>query len=393
MNCPNCQNAVPESAKVCGYCGHNLSKPGKKFCTNCGEEIPATAKVCGYCGTRQEQAASVAPVPLPVIKKDEEILQSSAVDSRGTPAPKAKLPGWVIPAGVAVLLVVIAGAFLLTRPKTAAETEAPVQVVQTQVEKAAEPAEAAPVNTPQPAAQLTAPFYVGYSCENEIVPANASIRVTYGWVAASSELVTQYFDATQYTAFLDGQPVNNLEYGSGELIMNAEGYPSQKNWMEIGSLQPGPHEIKTIVNFSKKITDGEGWYGPGTDNTNFERICTVIAKDIGQEAACNFAKFVSETIPDKSKFSPGQRFTKSWTLMNTGACPWAGAYKLVFSSGSELGANSPVSLSKEVKPNEQVTVDVPFTAPSVPGIYTSRWKLQSNSGVNFFEVYSTIVVE
>ncbi|MBI3168974.1 MAG: zinc-ribbon domain-containing protein [Chloroflexi bacterium] len=27
MNCPNCGNEVPETANVCGYCGHRFQRP------------------------------------------------------------------------------------------------------------------------------------------------------------------------------------------------------------------------------------------------------------------------------------------------------------------------------------------------------------------------------
>lgn len=45
---------------------------------------------------------------------------------------------------------------------------------------------------------------------------------------------------------------------------------------------------------------------------------------------CLFASFVSETIPDKTKFSPSESFVKSWTLKNTGTCDWNTDYRLSF---------------------------------------------------------------
>ncbi len=47
-------------------------------------------------------------------------------------------------------------------------------------------------------------------------------------------------------------------------------------------------------------------------------------------AKCINAEFVSETIPDGAIIAPGTFFTQSWTLRNTGTCPWTSDYKMVF---------------------------------------------------------------
>jgi hypothetical protein len=386
--CPNCHNEIPESAKVCGHCGTRLANTGKVFCIHCGKEIPTTAKMCGYCGTRQEETAADAPA----LKR--ETSQVNTVEPK--PAPKADLPRWVIPVAAVAVLAAIAGTVLLMRPKGAPQAQPPVQ----QAQKAAAPANASPVNTPTSTAQSAAPvqanadaYYVGYSCQNETVPANTPIRVTYGWMATTPEQVADYFKAVEHKIMVDGKAVGILGLGFDALTTSKEGYPFQKIWMDIGSLQPGAHEIRSLVNVTNKVTDGQDWYGPGTGTESFERVCTVMAKDIGSETACNFAKFVSETIPDKTIIAPGKSFTKSWTLMNTGSCAWSADYQLVYTGGDQLGSPTSVAINKSVGPGEQVTIEVPFTAPKEPGLYTSNWKLQSRSGVNFFQVYMTIEVK
>jgi beta-lactam-binding protein with PASTA domain len=62
------------------------------ICTHCGKEVPDTAKVCGYCGHR------LKAVPSP---------PSAA-------APKRGLPGWAWGLGGAVVVVVLVGVLLAT---------------------------------------------------------------------------------------------------------------------------------------------------------------------------------------------------------------------------------------------------------------------------------------
>jgi len=107
---------------------------------------------------------------------------------------------------------------------------------------------------------------------------------------------------------------------------------------------------------------------------------------------CNQATFVSETIPDNSKFNPGQAFTKSWRLKNTGTCTWNPNYKLVFVSGNQMSGPDYVKLTKYVAPGEQVDFVVNLKAPSKAGTYTGDWKLQSDDGYKFARVWVRIIV-
>ena len=49
------------------------------------------------------------------------------------------------------------------------------------------------------------------------------------------------------------------------------------------------------------------------------------------------ATYAGETIPDGTIMSPGQVFTKTWKITNSGTCPWNTSWKLVYSSGDILG--------------------------------------------------------
>lgn len=107
---------------------------------------------------------------------------------------------------------------------------------------------------------------------------------------------------------------------------------------------------------------------------------------------CNQAYFISETIPDGTKFSPGTEFTKSWRLKNTGTCTWNPNYKFVFISGDQMGGVNSVKLDDYVSPGEKFDVLVNLKAPAKPGTYIGYWRLQAADGFQFGQVYVQIKV-
>lgn len=99
---------------------------------------------------------------------------------------------------------------------------------------------------------------------------------------------------------------------------------------------------------------------------------------------CDLALFVQDvTVPDGSRFGPGQGFTKTWRLKNIGTCTWTRSYSMAFLQGDALGAPAVVSLPGEVAPNQTVDVSVEMKAPAALGKYTSWWQLRNASGVLF----------
>lgn len=95
------------------------------------------------------------------------------------------------------------------------------------------------------------------------------------------------------------------------------------------------------------------------------------------------AKFISETIPDESSFSPGQSFTKSWTLQNVGTCTWDSGYTLVLDRGEAMGDVSSYPLAASVLPNASIKVELNLSAPEQPGTHEGYWMLRNQRGENF----------
>ncbi len=101
---------------------------------------------------------------------------------------------------------------------------------------------------------------------------------------------------------------------------------------------------------------------------------------------CNRAAFIQDvTYPDNTKVNPGERFTKTWRLQNTGTCTWNEDYQLVFVSGDLMGADKVIKFPKDTTVFPQGTIDlsVKFDAPTVAGTYTGNWKLASDTDETF----------
>jgi hypothetical protein len=99
---------------------------------------------------------------------------------------------------------------------------------------------------------------------------------------------------------------------------------------------------------------------------------------------CDRAGLISETIPDGAIISPGQAFTKIWTLKNTGTCSWNSSYSLVFYKGEGMsGPGVNQFTTGIVAPNQSVQVSVNLKAPVSAGTFRGEWMLRNASNVLF----------
>jgi membrane protease subunit (stomatin/prohibitin family) len=53
FNCPDCQSPVPQDAKFCPSCGHQILVFNR--CSQCGKNLPPQAKFCPRCGKPADQ--------------------------------------------------------------------------------------------------------------------------------------------------------------------------------------------------------------------------------------------------------------------------------------------------------------------------------------------------
>lgn len=105
------------------------------------------------------------------------------------------------------------------------------------------------------------------------------------------------------------------------------------------------------------------------------------------------AKYVSQSVVDKTVFAPGAKFTMTWRLRNVGTTTWTTFYKLRFYGGNNFGAPQEIPLKAEVLPNGEVEITTNMVAPLKAGTYTSLWTMSNTNSANFNEpVYLEIVV-
>lgn len=98
---------------------------------------------------------------------------------------------------------------------------------------------------------------------------------------------------------------------------------------------------------------------------------------------CDSMTFVADlTVPDGTMMNPGQNFTKTWRIKNTGSCTWSNSYKFVFVQGDPMGGQTQM-INGSVAPGQTYDMSVPMTAPAAPGSYTSQWQMVNGQGVPF----------
>ncbi|MBN1231153.1 MAG: hypothetical protein JXA19_04760 [Anaerolineales bacterium] len=106
--------------------------------------------------------------------------------------------------------------------------------------------------------------------------------------------------------------------------------------------------------------------------------------DIDEDAPCDFAEFVSETVEDGTIFAPGETFTKTWVVRNSGTCTWTSGYDLVFIEGDSMdGPASQELTAGSISQGQEVVIQLQLIAPEVEGSFRGDWKLRNASGVIF----------
>jgi uncharacterized protein YkwD len=91
------------------------------------------------------------------------------------------------------------------------------------------------------------------------------------------------------------------------------------------------------------------------------------------------AVFVEDvTVPDNTRLSAGEKFTKTWKLQNTGTCTWKG-YTVAFVSGDTMEAPEAVPVP-ETEARSTVEVSIDLVAPAEDGAYTGNFELRDADG-------------
>ena len=108
-------------------------------------------------------------------------------------------------------------------------------------------------------------------------------------------------------------------------------------------------------------------------------------------ATCDNSVFINDaSVPDGTQMTAGQAFVKTWKVKNTGVCSWGTGYQIIYSYGEKLGG-LPTALTAEVLPNTEVEISINLKAPDKSGNYSGYWRLATNNGVPFGQVFTVII--
>lgn len=114
----------------------------------------------------------------------------------------------------------------------------------------------------------------------------------------------------------------------------------------------------------------------------------------GGGTTCYRLSYVSDvSIPDNTAMTPGQTFTKTWKVSNTGTCAWDAGFKFSFVGGEAMGGVT-YTLPSSVPANGIIDISIPMTAPTnKTGTLRGDWRMSTAAGVAFGDiVYVQIVV-
>src|SRR5512147_2675991 len=80
--------------------------------------------------------------------------------------------------------------------------------------------------------------------------------------------------------------------------------------------------------------------------------------------SCYGLAYVSDvTIPDNTPVNPGQKFTKTWKLQNSGTCAWDAGFKFSNVSGDTMGGET-YTLPSAVSAGAVTNISVDMVAPN-----------------------------
>jgi hypothetical protein len=105
----------------------------------------------------------------------------------------------------------------------------------------------------------------------------------------------------------------------------------------------------------------------------------------------NAALVADVSIPAGSNFKPGDSFTKTWRLVNTGTCDWNGEFKITYVGGNLFGADT-TKIRQRVGVGSIADISLDMVAPTgSSGTVVSHWQMATDAG-NLFGPLLTVSI-
>jgi hypothetical protein len=89
------------------------------------------------------------------------------------------------------------------------------------------------------------------------------------------------------------------------------------------------------------------------------------------------------TIRDGTRLKPGEVFTKTWLVQNTGGCAWRPGFTFRHAGGDSMRGN-PVTLTEAIPTGAKRELSIELVVPSgINGVIESAWQMADENGIFF----------
>jgi len=181
---------------------------------------------------------------------------------------------------------------------------------------------------------------------------------------------------------IDAQRTGFAQTADIQATMTAQAQPTATN-------TPEPSPTPSFTDTPEVTETPEGTETSEESTTETPQATATQQASSGVDSAA----WIAQDPPDNTEFTPGEEFTITWSLENTGSSTWGTNYYIQFASGEEMGAtDEKVYLPYPVPPGTSVQISVDLVAPGSTGEKQSNWRLYNNSDNSFYEFYIIIDV-
>jgi len=192
---------------------------------------------------------------------------------------------------------------------------------------------------------------------------------------AISALLFSACQTSEPTQDIDAQKTGFAQTADVQMTMTAEAQPTST---PTSAPTPTPEATATV----ESTETPEGEETPAGINT-----ATQISSS-GRDAAA----WLSNDPPDDTVFAPGEEFTVTWTLENTGTSTWNNNYYIEFAADEQMGAEDKYYIPLDVPPNTSVQISADFITPESEGKKQSTWNLVNDNDNAFYQFFVVIEV-
>lgn len=167
--------------------------------------------------------------------------------------------------------------------------------------------------------------------------------------------------------------------------------------LEISLQMTAPDAKGTVSGYWQMMSEDGKLFGPviavtiALPGSNPTATTAAAVSSTPSQGGCLNSQLVSDgDVVSGAKMNPGEKFTKTWEIKNTGTCEWADDFKFVFVGGELFGSDS-TKIRKTVGAGGSIQISLQMTAPNEKGTYSTSWQLADNKGNLFGQVFTFLI--